>query len=198
MWLGAVGIDTTRTSDIEFQPFEHSWVLAPQERQRLASVKSVAVIPFVGDTVMAERWAVVLDKMTDLRVVSPSGGAWHGNRNVQTDLSKRPIDYAQTEWAQRISRESDVDCVLFGTVAGQEPQQSFAGLKESSSQRLYLNLVSAEGTLLWKSELPFMVVTGAKVLNEAAVTLALLTHVEAQADELGLAELGLTSRRTSS
>jgi hypothetical protein len=26
VWLGAVGIDRTQTSDIEFQPFENSWV----------------------------------------------------------------------------------------------------------------------------------------------------------------------------
>jgi hypothetical protein len=36
VWLGAVGIDVTRTSDIEFQSFENSWVVGPQERQHLA------------------------------------------------------------------------------------------------------------------------------------------------------------------
>ena len=28
VWLGAVGIDVTRTSDVEFQPFENSWWVA--------------------------------------------------------------------------------------------------------------------------------------------------------------------------
>ena len=49
VWLGAVGIDVTRTSDIEFQSFENSWLGAPHGRQHLASVKSIAVMPFVGD-----------------------------------------------------------------------------------------------------------------------------------------------------
>ena len=30
-WLGAIGIDRTISSDIEFQPFENSWVVVPQE-----------------------------------------------------------------------------------------------------------------------------------------------------------------------
>jgi hypothetical protein len=78
VWLGAVGIDRTRTSDIEFQSFENSWVVAPQERQHLGLVKSIAVMPFVGDPVMAERWTAVLREMTDLRVVSLSGAIQSG------------------------------------------------------------------------------------------------------------------------
>lgn len=27
LWLGAVGIDSARSSEVEFQPFEHSWGL---------------------------------------------------------------------------------------------------------------------------------------------------------------------------
>jgi hypothetical protein len=38
-------------------------------------------------------------------------------------------------------------------LAGQEPIKSFAGLKERSSQRLYLYLMNNSGTLLWKTEL---------------------------------------------
>ncbi len=78
VWLGTVGIDRTRTSDIEFQLFENSWVVAPQERQHLGLVKSIAVMPFVGGPVMAERWTSVLREMTDLRVVSPSDTAGLG------------------------------------------------------------------------------------------------------------------------
>ena len=72
VWLGAAWIDSTRTSDIEFQAFENSWVVASHERQYLGSVQSIAVMPFGGDPVMAERWAAVFRDMTDLRVVSPS------------------------------------------------------------------------------------------------------------------------------
>jgi hypothetical protein len=78
VWLGAVGIDRARTSDIEFQSFENSWVVEPQERQHLGLVKSIAVMPFVGDPVMAERWTAVLREMTDLRVVSLSGAIQSG------------------------------------------------------------------------------------------------------------------------
>jgi hypothetical protein len=187
VWLGVVGTDTIRTSDIEFQSFENSGVVAPQERQRLASVKSIAVMPIVGDSAMAERWTAVIRQMTDLRVMSPSDATRYA-----------ASDHEQIELTQRMSAEAQVDCVLFGSVASQEPQKRFAGLKESSSQRLYLHLVSAEGTLMWKTELPFTMVKGAKDLDEEMVTQALLTHVRAQANELGLSELGARNQRTAS
>jgi hypothetical protein len=186
VWLGAVGIDVTRTSDIEFQPFENSWLVAPQERQHLASVKSIAVMPFVGDPVMAQRWTAVFRETTDLRVVSPSDAARY-------EIS----DHGQIEQAQRIGVELQVDCVLIGSVTGQEPQKSFVGLKESSSRRLYLQMVSAEGVLIWKTELPFTMVKGTKGMDEEFVTQALVTHVRSQATELGLTDLGATTMQAA-
>ncbi|MEP6890057.1 MAG: hypothetical protein ABI955_05105, partial [Nitrospirota bacterium] len=182
VWLGTVGIDRTRTSDIEFQSFENSWVVAPQERQTPGLVKSIAVTPFVGDSVMAERWTVVFREMTDLRVVSESDATRYG-------IS----DHGQIRLTQQMSAEFQVDCVLFGNVAGQDPQKSFAGLKERSSWRLSLQLVSADGTLMWKTELPYTIVKGAKDLDEEMVMKTLLTHVRAHVNELGLAELGASS-----
>ncbi len=179
VWVGAVGVDITQTSDIEFHPFENSWLVAPQERQRLASMKSIAVMPFVGDPVMAQRWTAVFRETTDLRVVSPSEA-------TRYEVS----DHGQIELAQRIGAELHVDCVLIGNVTGQEPQKSFVGLKESSSRRLYLQMVSAEGVLIWKTELPFTMVKGTKGMDEEFVTQALLTHVKSQATELGLADVG--------
>jgi hypothetical protein len=52
--------------------------------------------------------------------------------------------------------------MLLGSVVTQEHKKSFAGLKERFSQKLYLHLVSAEGALMWKTELPFTIVRGAK------------------------------------
>jgi len=179
VWLGAMGIDSTRTSDIEFQAFENSWVAPPHERQRLGLVQSIAVMPFGGDPVMAERWAAIFRDMTDLRVVSPSDTVRYG-----------VFDHGQIGLTQRTSAEYQVDSVLIGNVIGQEPVKGFAGLKESSSQRLYLYLMNDSGALLWKTELPYTIVKGAKDFDEAMVTRALLTHVRAHANELGLAELG--------
>jgi hypothetical protein len=187
VWLSTVGIDSTRTSDIEFQAFESSWVAAPHERQRLGLVQSIAVMPFGGDPVMAERWAAVFRDMTDLRVVSPSDTIRYG-----------VFDHGQTGLPQRTSAESQVDCVLIGNVTGQEPMKSFAGLKERSSQRLYLYLMSDSGTLLWKTELSYTIVKGAKDLDEVLVTRALLTHVRAHANELALAELGTRNQHAAS
>lgn len=186
VWLGAVGIDRTRTSDIELQSFENTWVVAPRDRQAPGLVKSIAVMPFVGDSVMAERWIAVFRAMTDLRVVSQSGATQYG-----------VSDHGQIGLAQRISAESQVDCVLFGNVVGQESKKSFVGFKERSSRRLYLQLLSAEGALMWKTELPFAIVKGTKDLDEEMVTHALLTHVRAHANEIGLAELRATAMQAA-
>ena len=189
IWLTAVGIDTARISDIEFQSFEHSWGLAPQERPHPGLLKSMAVMPFPGDTVMAERWVAVFQQRPDLRVVSPSTVVRQGDLNVTRALSNRLTAPEQIELAQRICRAFQVDSVLFGTVVGQEPQEGFMGLKEKSSWRLSLHLVSAEGTLIWHTELPYTVVKGAKDLDEKMVTQTLRTHVRTHADETELPEL---------
>jgi hypothetical protein len=186
-WLGVVGIDTTQTSDIAFQPFENSWVIAPQERQHLSSMQSIAMMPVAGNPVMATRWAAVFREMTDLTVVSPSDATRYGISH------HRPIGPTQ-----QMSMEPQVDCILIGTVSGHTPQKGFAGLKELSAQRLYLHLMSDSGTLLWKTELPYTIVTGAKDLDEETVTKTLLTHVKAHANELGLAGLGVISKWTVS
>lgn len=186
VWLGAVGIDATRTSDVEFHSFENASVAAQQE-QTLASVESIAVMPFLDDPVMAERWTAVLQQITDLRVVSPSSGMWPGGDG----------DERIAALAQRVSVDLQVDCVLFGSVVGQESRNSFAGVKERFSRRLYLHLMSASGSLMWKAELPFTMVKGGKDLDEGWVTQALLTHVLAHADEVGLAELGAKYRRAA-
>ena len=187
VWLSTVGIDSTRTSGIEFQSFEHSWVAAPHERQHLRLVQSIAVMPFVGDPVMAERWAAIFREMTDLRVVSPSDTIRYG-----------VFDHGQVGLVQRTSAEFQVDGVLIGNVVGEEPIKSFVGLKESSSQRLYLYLMNDSGTLLWKTELSYTIVKGAKNLDEAMVTHALLTHVRVHANELALAELGTKNQQAAS
>lgn len=45
MWLAAVGIDVIRNSDIEFQSFENTCLVAPEERKYPGLVKSIAVMP---------------------------------------------------------------------------------------------------------------------------------------------------------
>jgi hypothetical protein len=150
-------------------------------------MKSIAVMPFDGDPMMAERWSAVFRDMTDLRVETPSDAIRYG-----------VSDYGQMRPTQQIRVESQVDCVLIGNVSGEAQQKSFAGFKQRSSQRVHLYLACDSGTLMWKTELPYTIVTGAKGLDEEMVTKALLSHVRAQANELGLTELGGFNKRTVS
>jgi len=117
---------------------------------------------------MAERWATVFHELSD----------------------RRERMKAQALTVQRGSTISQIDGVLTGDIAVQELTSSLAGLKETSSQRLHLRLMSSAGVLLWETELPYTVVSGAKNLDEAMVTNALLAQVRMQEHELGLTELG--------
>jgi hypothetical protein len=67
------------------------------------------------------------------------------------------------------------------------------GLKETSSHRLYVRLMTDSGILLWRTELPYTLVRGAKTIDEEMVTKALLSHVRQYANEIGVAGLGGTT-----
>ena len=153
---------------MEFQPFENTWVAGPHERQHLALVRSVMVRPFTGDTMMAERWTTVFQQLRDGRVIGEAHAI-----TIPPGITMAPID-----------------CILTGDVAVQEHQNSFAGLKETSFQRLSLRLMTDSGVVLWRTELPYTVVRGAKNLDEAMVTKALLTHVREHENTIGLTGLG--------
>jgi hypothetical protein len=100
--------------------------------------------------------------------------------------------------APQVSRNIQADAVLFGRVLSQPPRKAFWGLKERYPKRAFLHLVSAEGTTLWKAELPFEVVKGTKEVDEEMVKRILLTHVRIHAKALGWSELGLTAAHTGS
>lgn len=89
---------------------------------------------------------------------------------------------------------SQIGGVLTGYVISQVPENSFVGFKETSSQRLYLRLTSDSGILLWRTELPYTIVKGAKGLDEERMTNALLTHVNRHAEEIWLGWAGSDNR----
>lgn len=196
-WLGVVCADEARCSDVTFESFEHSWVAPPEERQQVY-LKQLAVAPFVGDVRMAEWWATVLAQATDRHVISPAEVIRRLPPNVLTQLTQRTTDQDDIAVAPQLSRDIQVDGVLFGRVTGEPPQKTFWGLKEKYPQKLFLHLVSAEGTLLWKSELPFTVVKGTKEVDEEMAKRTLLTHVTTHLKEMKWTELGLTDAHTGS
>lgn len=189
-WLGIVCVDVARCSDVTFEPFEHTWVAQPEERRQV-HLKSLAVASFVGDVRMAEWWAAVLAQGTDLQVISPAEVSSRLPPNTLTQLMQSTTAQDDIALTPQLSRDIQVDAVLFGRVVVEPPKTALWGLKKRYSQRLFLHLVSAEGTILWKSELPFMVVKGTREVDEEMAKRTLLTHITTHAKELGWSELGL-------
>lgn len=196
-WIGLVCADVTTCSDVEFESFEHAWVAPPEARQQLP-LKHIAVAPFVGDLRMADWWATVLGQATDRHVIGPTEVANRLPPNVLTQMTQRTTEQDDIELAPQISRDIQADGVLFGRVVSKPPRKAFWGWKERYPKRLFLHLVGAEGTLLWKGELPFMVVKGTKEIDEEIVKRTLLTHIRTHEKELGWTELGLVAMHAGS
>ena len=196
-WVGIMSADVALRSDVEFESFEQAWVAPPEARQQVP-LKHIAVAPFVGDLRMADWWATVLGQATDRHVISPAEVASHLPANVLTQMTQSTTDQDDIALAPQVSRDTQADAVLFGRVVSKPLRKAFWGSKERYPKRLYLHLISEEGTLLWKAELPFAVVKSTKEVDEEVVKRILLTHVRTHAKELGWTELGLTAAHRGS
>lgn len=195
LWLGAVSIDSVRSSHVEFQPFENSWVAPLEQWPGPGAMRSLAVAPLGGEATMAALLAAALQQETDLRVVSPSDVTAHGSPELVARLSEDVTGEDGPALAEKIAAEFEVDCVLLGRATGVQRQESFWGLKDRVSRRLYLHLVDANGTVIWKDELPFTVVTGTKAIDETWLKQALMARVMARVNELGLADVWLGPKK---
>src|SRR5467141_865476 len=156
-WVALVAVDTMRSSNITFWPFEQSWV-AQQDQSSDAvhnsKVTSVAILPVEGDPEMGARLATLLQQETALRVESPAtvaeGVTGADPRSAEAD------DADRSALAKEVTRDLGVDTVLVSRVAASLPSHpSDWGRKTEGSRRLYLYLVNRDGHLLWKDELPF-------------------------------------------
>ncbi|HKW87082.1 MAG TPA: hypothetical protein VJM82_08425 [Nitrospiraceae bacterium] len=198
MWVAAVGTDLTLSGNIEFQPFENSWVAPRETWQQHGAVQRIAVAPFSGDEAMAARFVAVLKQATALHVVSPSEVTNQPVQDVSLVMSETGSEQDQGRLAQQIAKNVGVDCVLLGRVVAEQPREGSWEWKQSDQKRLLLHLVDAEGTVVWKDELPFTVVKGAKEPYEEWVQKALRTHVMAHAEQIGLTEFWPTQEQISS
>lgn len=188
-WVAAVGADSMRAGDVQFQPFEESWV----SNERAATVvdgralSSLALMPVDGDEAMGPRLTKLLSSETALRVVTPT--------TPQRPL--RVTDQDRAVLTRELSREFAVDAVLYGHVVGVTSHPSEWGWKAETPRRLFLYMVDRDGHLLWKDELPFLIVTGTKPALEDSVQMALTRHFMDHIRELGLDNAGYFPSKTS-
>jgi hypothetical protein len=196
-WVALVAVDSMRSSNVTFEPFEQSWV-AQQDQSNDAvhnsKVTSVAILPVEGDPEMGARLAILLQQETTLRVESPAtvadGVTGADPRSAEAD------DADRSALAKEVTRDLGVDTVLVSRVAGSPSHPSDWGWKAEGSRRLYLYLVNRDGHLLWKDELPFTLVNGSTLPQEASVQTDLSNHVMQHVKELRLDELGYLPKKT--
>lgn len=184
-WLAAVGIDSMRSSNVTFSPFERSWVSTENAREMPTGplLTSVAVPPIEGDAQMGPRLIQTLEQQTALRV--DASVPHEGLRLGLLQGGER-----RAEVAKGLSRELAVDAVLLGRVAAADAHPSDWGWKNEEQRRLYLYLVDRDGHTLWTDELPFTIVTGSKPPIEDRIQAALDRHFTDHVKELRLDDLG--------
>ena len=190
-WVALVAVDSMKSSNVTFEPFEQSWV-AQQDQSSDAvpnpKVTSVAVLPVEGDPEMGARLATLLQQETTLRVESPAtvadGVTGADPRSANAD------DADRSALAKEITRDLGVDTILVSRITESPSHPSDWGWKAEGSRRLYLYLVNHDGHLLWKDELPFTLVNGSTPPLEASVQIDLAHHVMQHVKALRLDELG--------
>lgn len=193
-WVTAVSVDSLRTGDVSFRPFEQSWVSQPRpalDDSDALLLTSVALLPVEGDSEMGSRLAQVLQQQTALRVDVES------TAKLERELFVPTTDDGRATMAKDLTRELVVDAVLFGRVSGAVTHPTDWGWKQEESRRLFLHLIDHQGRLLWKDELPFTVVTGAKPPIEHVVQTSLTHHLMDHVRNLGLDDLGYFPKKTS-
>lgn len=197
-WVAMVAVDSMRSSNVTFEPFEQSWV-AQQDQSNDAvhnlQVTSVAILPVEGDPEMGARLATLLQQETALRVELPTsivaGVTGADQRSAEAD------DADRSALAKEVTRDLGVDTVLVSRVTASLPSHpSDWGRKTEGSRRLYLYLMNRDGHLLWKDELPFTLVNGSTLPQEASVQTDLSNHVMQHVKELRLDELGYLPKKT--
>jgi hypothetical protein len=99
--------------------------------------------------------------------------------------------------AKEVTRDLGVDTVLLSrVVAGSPLHPSDWGRNTEGSRRLYLYLITRDGHLLWKDELPFVLAKGFTSPQEASVQTDLRDHVMQHVNALRLDELGYLPKKT--
>ena len=183
-WVAAVCTDSLRTGHVQFQPFENSWV-SPGRSDAIderSALKSLAVMPVDGDEAMGTRLNKLFLHETTLRVLTPE--------MPSSAVTVTGTDQERAVRAREVSRELAVDAVLYGHVVCAAPHSSTWGWKTQESRRLFLYMMDREGKLLWRDELPFVVVTGQKPALESSVQLSLTRHFMDHVHAIRLDEAG--------
>lgn len=183
-WVAAVCTDSMRSGDVQFQPFERSWVSTDRSAAvgNRSALKSLALMPVDGDEAMGARLTKLLVHETTLRVLTP--------QKPSIPLTADGSDQERALLARELSRELDVDAVLYGHVVCAAPHSTTWGWKTEESRRLFLYMIDRDGNLLWKDELPFLVVAGPKTAPEGSVQTSLTRHFMDHVHALRLDEAG--------
>lgn len=121
-WVAMVAVDSMRSSNATFEPFEQSWVAQLDQSSdavRNSKVTSVAVLPVEGDPEMGARLATLLQQETALRVEMPV--SIEAGIDAADTHSEKSDEADRSTLAKEVTRDLGVDTVLVSRVAAAAP-----------------------------------------------------------------------------
>ncbi len=190
-WLCAVGVGNSVNGSVKFHPFQNSWVAPVSHRTEGGPMQSIAVVPFEGDKDMAHHFKTIFQEQSTLLVKDVEG--------KPSDLVPNPsiplpplLDFDQSQkrqLAKDIAQQHAVDCVLFGRIQQEGSAEKDNPTRPPITNRLFLELVNAEGALIWKDELPYSLNSDPQPIADEWFNETLSTHVITHTKQLGLTEL---------
>ncbi len=185
-WVALVGTDQAMlgSGEVEMHPFENSWVALPEDRGTFQSMNRIAVSPFLGQGSLLAPDSPSTNRSEQLLMLSPAQlrSLSRQDRPIMPALNEQ--DEARV--ARSIGEQYGVDCVLFGRVVDEPNEDPKSRHRLRHHKRLYIHMLGSDGALLWKDELPFIVVVGRDLPSDDQVWSALMGHVMNRAEHLDL------------
>ncbi len=177
-----------RDGKMEFKPFEKTSL--PDAEKIQLSKKVTAVTPGT----IAVEFAKSLEA-EGFRIITPYKFSELARTAPPTEATER--DYS--DFAKSAGEKIGADLLFFTNVAYENLESSsltqvFTGANTTMNHRLVVKLVSSNGEILWKDEMPYSVTTTAgKSIPKKEISSALASHIVERMKELSIIKSGKNS-----
>ena len=174
-------VRTFRDGKMEMKPFEKTSL--PDAEKIQLSKKVGAVTPGTISVELAKSL-----EAEELRVITPYKFSELASTAPPTEATEK--DYS--DFSKSVGKKIGADLLFFTSIAyenfeGFSLTQMFTGMDATTNYRLVIRLVSSNGEILWKDEIPYSVTTTAgKNIPEKEINSALASRVIERMKELSI------------
>lgn len=174
--LGYVGT----AGNVKTKPFENTWLAPPESIDKLRSTKVIAVSSFsLGNDSLSVALTKAMSELTTAKVLSPYKFAEQAGTGVPINGTEEDV----VEFVKNAGKKAKADIVLITEIKmdgsiGSEWSVPFYGGKTQEPHRLTIRAITVkDGIVLWKDELPYVVLIGGTLPSQEEVVAALIPKI---------------------